>query len=321
MAFTGGHQIKIKKKSKTETLHLHKGCVGGRREQWCLLLLLCCTPGAGNSPRLCMAGETARGKSSVHGQLPSTPKACLGKVLLIRKARKTKISGKEIWWGEGKGREGRETAPCRASGTGRRLGPGCDGATPHLCSVKAVSWLYLCKAHSKWLLTLTDSRGCFCTAFEPALNSHSFSSRFENHGMSSVQGRQLQSSWISRCSLQMFSLTLPDPSITSVSISFTSRHHTMAGLEFHSIHRGQKLGRWAWHEHIRSTHSWTPQPVGLHPLGSHCSPLDRECCPWGSQGTWKQPGISAGIQEKQNKGIQGIDGFITSITVVWMLLT
>lgn len=65
-----------------------------------------------------------------------------------------------------------------ASGMDRRLGSGCDGATPHLCSVQAcvlALWGASHVGYSKWLLTVTDSRGCFCTAFEPALNSYSLS--------------------------------------------------------------------------------------------------------------------------------------------------
>lgn len=47
-------------------------------------------------PKFCMAGQATRGKISVHRQLPSTPKTCLWKVLLSRKARTTKMLGKEI---------------------------------------------------------------------------------------------------------------------------------------------------------------------------------------------------------------------------------
>lgn len=66
-----------------------------------------------------------------------------------------------------KGMGGREAVP--ASGADRRLSPGCGGASPLLCAG-------LCPCFTwKWLLTVTDSKGCFCTAFEPASDSYSLS--------------------------------------------------------------------------------------------------------------------------------------------------
>lgn len=45
----------------------------------------------------------------------------------------------------------------------------------HLGSVQGCVLGAAHTADSKWLLTVTDSRGCFCPAFEPALSSYSLS--------------------------------------------------------------------------------------------------------------------------------------------------
>lgn len=103
--------------------------MGGRREQWCLLLLLpCCPPGAGNSPSFVWQDKLQGGRSLSTGScLPPLKPVC-------GRCCSSERPGRQKCWerrSEGEeGLDGREAVPRRAPGTDRRLS---DGASPLPC--------------------------------------------------------------------------------------------------------------------------------------------------------------------------------------------
>lgn len=81
-----------------------------------------------------------------------------------------------------------------------------------------------------------------------------------------MQSWQLQSRWISRCSLQVFFLTFPDPPITSVSISFTL--HAIQRQGWNSM---ASTGGRSWDREPGTSRSAAPAPGHPSPgAATHC---------------------------------------------------